>query len=91
MIFFYGNPRKSLNNKIEEHNSCKDTDEPIVLTNNIIQEILALSGVPDEITTKIEKSSQKILGIAPIADILIDNKALAAKAERKKEEMLENK
>ena len=79
------------NNKIEEHNSIyEDTDEPIVLTNDVVQEILALSGVPDEITTKIEKSYSENFGdTPPIADILIDNKALAAKAQKKKEEMLE--
>ena len=82
---FFMEIQESLNNKIEEH-----TDEPIVLTNDVVQEILALSGVPDEITTKIEKSYSENFGdTPPIADILIDNKALAAKAQKKKEEMLE--
>ena len=90
---FFMEIQESLNNKIEEHNSIyEDTDEPIVLTNDVVQEILALSGVPDEITTKIEKSYSENFGdTPPIADILIDNKALAAKAQKKKEEMLENK
>ena len=88
---FFMEIQESLNNKIEEHNSIyEDTDEPIVLTNDVVQEILALSGVPDEITTKIEKSYSENFGdTPPIADILIDNKALAAKAQKKKEEMLE--
>ena len=54
------------------------------------QIILNESGVPDEITTKIEKSYAESFGdTPPVADILIDNKALAAKAQKKKEEMLE--
>lgn len=88
---FFMEIQESLNNKIEEHNSIyDDVDEPIVLTNDVVQEILALSGVPDEITTKIEKSYSENFGdTPPVADILIDNKALAAKAQKKKEEMLE--
>ena len=83
--------QESLNNKIEEHNSIyEESDVPIVLTNDVVQEILSLSGVPEEITTKIEKSYTENFGdTPPVAEILIDNKALAAKAQKKKEEMLE--
>ena len=83
--------QESLNNKIEEHNSIyEESDVPIVLTNDVVQEILSLSGVPEEVTTKIEKSYTENFGDAPpVAEILIDNKALAAKAQKKKEEMLE--
>ena len=83
--------QESLNNKIEEHNSIyEESDTPIVLTNDVVQEILSLSGVPEEITTKIEKSYTENFGdTPPVAEILIDNKALAAKAQKKKEEMLE--
>ena len=88
---FFMEIQESLNNKIEEHNSIyEDTDEPIILTNDVVQEILSLSGVPEEITTKIEKSYTESFGdTPPVADILLDNKALAAKAQRKKEESLE--
>ena len=88
---FFMEIQESLNNKIEEHNSIyEDTAEPIILTNDIVQEILSLSGVPEEITTKIEKSYTENFGdTPPVADILLDNKALAAKAQKKKEEMLE--
>ena len=83
--------QESLNNRIEEHNTIhEDSDDPIILTNDIVQDILAESGVPQEITTKIEKSYSKNFGdTPPIAEVLIDNKALAAKAQKKKEEMLE--
>lgn len=88
---FFMEIQESLNNKIEEHNSIyEDSDEPIVLTNDVVQEVLALSGIPEEITTKIEKSYVESFGdTPPVAEILIDNKALAAKAQKKKEEMLE--
>ena len=88
---FFMEIQESLNNKIEEHNSIyEDTDEPIILTNDVVQEILSLSGIPEEITTKIEKSYTESFGdTPPVADILLDNKALAAKAQRKKEESLE--
>lgn len=88
---FFMEIQESLNNKIEEHNIIHEYSEtPIFLTDEVIQDILNESGVPDEITTKIEKSYAESFGdTPPVADILIDNKALAAKAQKKKEEMLE--
>lgn len=88
---FFMEIQESLNNKIEEHNIIhEDSETPIFLTDEVIQDILNESGVPDEITTKIEKSYSESFGdTPPVADILIDNKALAAKAQKKKEEMLE--
>ena len=88
---FFMEIQESLNNRIEEHNTIhEDSDDPIILTNDIVQDILAESGVPQEITTKIEESYSKNFGdTPPIAKVLIDNKALAAKAQKKKEEMLE--
>lgn len=88
---FFMEIQESLNNKIEEHNIIhEDSETPIFLTDEVIQDILNESGVPDEITTKIEKSYAESFGdTPPVADILIDNKALAEKAQKKKEEMLE--
>lgn len=88
---FFMEIQESLNNKIEEHNIIhEDSETPIFLTDEVIQDILNESGVPDEITTKIEKSYAESFGdTPPVANILIDNKALAAKAQKKKEEMLE--
>lgn len=88
---FFMEIQESLNNKIEKHNIIhEDSETPIFLTDEVIQDILNESGVPDEITTKIEKSYAESFGdTPPVADILIDNKALAAKAQKKKEEMLE--
>ena len=83
---FFMEIQESLNNKIEEHNIIhEDSETPIFLTDEVIQDILNESGV-----TKIEKSYAESFGdTPPVADILIDNKALAAKAQKKKEEMLE--
>lgn len=88
---FFMEIQESLNNKIEEHNSIYEESEvPIILTNDVVQEILSVSGVPEDVTTKIEKSYTESFGdTPPVADILIDNKALAKKAQKKKEEMLE--
>ena len=84
--------QENLNTMIEEHNSTyADTDcEPITLTKNDIQNLLIESGVPEEITTKIEKSYVENFGDdLPLAENLIDTKALKANEQRKKEENLQ--
>ena len=88
---FFMEIQENLNNKIEEHKIIhEDSETPIFLTDEIIQDILNESEIPDEITTKIEKSYTENFGdIPPAADIFIDNKALQAKAQKKKEEFLE--
>ena len=81
----------NLNTMIEEHNAIyNDTDcDPITLTNKDIQNLLTESGIPEEITTKIEKSYVKNFGDdLPLAENLIDSKALKANEQRKKEEHL---
>ncbi|NLK95100.1 MAG: DUF4317 domain-containing protein [Clostridiales bacterium] len=81
----------NLNNMIEEHNAIyEDTDaEPITLTNKDIQNLLIESGVPEEVTTKIEKSYTENFGEdLPLAENLIDSKTLKANEQRKKEEHL---
>ncbi|WP_411167839.1 DUF4317 family protein [Clostridium sp. MB05] len=84
--------QENLNNMIEEYNSIyDDTDcEPITLTKKEIQNLLIDSGVPEEITTKIEKSYVETFGDdLPLAENLIDVKTLKANEQRKKEERLE--
>jgi hypothetical protein len=83
--------QETLNNIVDDHNSVNGKDaEPIILTNDNIQEILIESGIPEEITAKIEKSYVKEFGdTPPIVENLIDKKALAANEQRKKEERLE--
>ncbi|KAJ49109.1 hypothetical protein BD780_001055 [Clostridium tetanomorphum] len=86
--------QENLNNMIDEHNEIyDDTDaEPITLTQKDIQNLLIESGVPEEATTKIEKSYVENFGEdLPLAENLIDSKVLKANAQRKKEEQLEKK
>lgn len=83
----------NLNAMVEEHNSTyEDVEaaEPITLTDKEIQNLLIDSGVPEEITTKIEKSYVDLFeGDLPMAENLIDPKALKASEQRKKEKILE--
>lgn len=82
----------SINTMIEEHNSMNDDvdAEPVVLTNDAILDILADSGVSEEISTKIEKSFIDEFGDElPIAEHILDSKVLSANEQRKKEKRLE--
>ena len=84
--------QENLNTMIDEYNEIyDDTDgEPITLTQKNIQNLLIESGVPEEATTKIEKSYVENFGEdLPLAEHLIDSKILKANAQRKKEEQLE--
>lgn len=85
--------QETLNNIVEDHSTVNGKDaDPITLTNDNIQDILAESGIPEEITAKIEKSYTEAFGdMPPVAEHLIDTKALAANEQRKKEERLEKK
>jgi hypothetical protein len=82
----------NLNTMIEEYKAAyEDTDcEPITLTQKDIQNLLIESGVPEEITAKIEKSYVENFGEdLPLAESLIDAKALKAKEQRKREDSLQ--
>lgn len=84
--------QENLNNMIDEYNAMyDDTDcEPISLTKKDIQNLLIESGVPEEITTKIEKSYVENFGDdLPLAENLIDAKALKVNEQRKREESLQ--
>lgn len=81
----------NLNAMIEEYNEMyDDTDcEPITLKNKDIQNLLIESGVPEELTSKIEKSYVESFGDdIPLAENLIDSKVLKENEQRKKEEHL---
>ena len=71
----------------------EDTDcEPISLTTKDIETLLIDSGVPEDITSKIGQSYVNNFGEdLPLAEHLIDPKALKVMAQRKKEEQLEKK
>jgi ABC-type proline/glycine betaine transport system ATPase subunit len=82
----------NLNTMIEEYNATyEDTDpEPITLTNRVVQNLLIESGVPEEITAKIEEAYVESFGDdIPLAENLIDSKALKANEQRKKEVRLQ--
>jgi hypothetical protein len=82
----------NLNTMIEEYKATyEDIDcEPITLTQKDIQNLLIESGVPEEVTAKIEKSYADSFGDdLPLAESLIDAKTLKAKEQIKKEERLQ--
>ena len=84
--------QENLNTMIDEYNEIyDDTDsEPISLTKKDIQNLLIESGVPEEITAKIERSYLENFGdYLPLAEHLIDPKILKANEQRKKEEHLQ--
>lgn len=82
--------QENLNSVLDEHEAVNNKDsDPMILTNDTIQNILIESGLPEEVTAKIEKSYTEEFGdTLPVVEHLIDTKALAANAQRKKEKRL---
>ncbi len=63
--------------------------EPILLTAQTIQDVLAASNVPEEIAARIGDSyTETFTDIPPAADLIVDKKLLAAGAHIRKEEEL---
>lgn len=83
--------QENLNNMIDEHNIINENDdEPIVLTNDVIQNLLTESGASEEVATKIDKYyTENFNDAPPLAEHLLDPKAVEFNAQRKKEERLE--
>jgi len=84
--------QENLSAMVDEYNAIyNDADcEPISLEKKDIQNLLIESGVPEEITSKIEESYVENFGDdLPLAENLIDSKALKVNAQRKKEEHLQ--
>lgn len=81
--------QETLNDMKEEQAvlaESKKEPDPILLTPDSIQTILNEAGIEEEIVNKIESSYTKEFGdTPPIVDHLIDNKLLAASAQKKKE------
>lgn len=83
--------QENLSSIIDEHNSIygSTSDEPIILKGKDIQNILLESGVPEEISCKIEKEFiTKFSNELPLAENLIDSKTLKESAQKRKEEHL---
>lgn len=79
--------QESLNERVEaeEEMSAKDS-EPVVLTTNVIKEVLEDCGIPTQTANEIEETYKEEFGEAlPEVEHLIDTKALEAKAKREKE------
>lgn len=84
------NIQEGLSQIVDEHAEYATSDEPIMLTNQTIQTILQESGLPEEVTAKIEAAYEENFGdTPPVVEHLIDSKVLAASAQRKKELELE--
>lgn len=83
--------QENINSRIDEHTTVNGKDsQPIILTNDTIQDILAESGVSEEDSSRIERFYTKEFGTTlPIADDLIDAKILKASEQKKKEQKLE--
>ncbi|MGG5460948.1 DUF4317 domain-containing protein [Clostridium sp. B9] len=85
--------QESLNNLVEEHNSMyEDTpdSEPMILTEKDVQNILIENGVTEDVAKQIERNySENFEDDVPLAENLIDTRALKANEQRKKEERLE--
>ncbi len=82
----------NLNAMIDEYNSMyEDVDcDPITLTKKDVENLLSESGVPEEITSKIQQSYMETFGEdLPLAESLIDSKILKENAQREKEKHLE--
>lgn len=84
--------QENLNNMIDEYKAIYDDidSEPITLKKDDIQSILIESGIPEEVTTQIEKSYEEIFGDdLPLAENLIDSKVLKANEQIKREKHLQ--
>ncbi len=84
------NIQEGLNQIVDDHAEYSTSDEPPILTNETIQEILADSGLPEEVAAKIEAAYEENFGdTPPVVEHLIDSKVLAVSQQRKKEFELE--
>lgn len=69
-----------------------DEEEPVLLTNQVVQTILTDSGLDEEASQKIERAYEESFGdTPPVVEHLIDNKVLEESAKIKRELALEEK
>ncbi|MDO4531498.1 MAG: DUF4317 family protein, partial [Bacillota bacterium] len=80
--------QQELSDLVDEHKNIFE-NEPVLLTADSIREVMADKGLSEEVITKVEEICQTEFGDAPpLAENLIDSKALLARAEAKKTEAL---
>ncbi len=85
--------QESLGQIAEEQAAVTDSsEEPVILTNETVQEILVENGLPEEIISKIETAyTENFSEEPPVIDHLIDKKVLAENEKRKVEKALVEK
>lgn len=88
---FYMKIQKDLNYMVEEHEAENPSDcEPIVVTENTINNIMTENSIPDDIKEKISKSyTEEFKDTPPAAKNLVDSKTLKANAQKEKTVELE--
>ncbi|MBR5590635.1 MAG: DUF4317 family protein, partial [Anaerotignum sp.] len=80
--------QQDLSDMVDEHKNIFE-NEPVLLTSSSIREAMADKGLSEDIIAKVEEICQEEFGDAPpLAENLIDNKALNARAAQKKAESL---
>lgn len=80
--------QQDLSDLVDEHKNVFE-NEPVLLTTPTLREAMAEKGLSDEIITKVEEICENEFGDAPpLAENLIDAKALTARAAAKKTEAL---
>lgn len=83
----------SLGQLAEEQAAVSDSsEEPVILTNETVQEILSDSGLPEELISKIETAyTENFSEEPPAVEHLLDKKVLAENEKRKVEKALAEK
>lgn len=80
--------QQDLSDMVDEHKNVFE-NEPILLTSDSIREAMADKGLSEDVIAKVEEICKEEFGDAPpLAENLIDNKALNARAAQKKAEVL---
>ena len=80
--------QQNLSDMVDEHKNIFE-NEPVLLTADSIREAMADKGLSEDVIAKVEEICKEEFGDAPpLAENLIDNKALNARAAQKKAEVL---
>lgn len=80
--------QQDLSDMVDEHKNIFE-NEPVLLTAPAIREAMAYKGLSEDVIAKVEEICQEEFGDAPpLAENLIDNKALNTRAAAKKAEVL---
>ena len=82
--------QETLNEMLEDHEAVSDEDdEPMVLNSDTMLKLMTESGVSEEKAARIEQAYTEEFGNEPpVAEHLIDEKALVANEQKKKEQEL---